>query len=76
MTKVTIRLQLAENVKKFIDIVSKFPCDVDLVSGRYIVDAKSVLGIFSLDLSQPIELHIYDEKCDHLVEQIRDFMEN
>ena len=39
--------------------ISKFDCDFDLVSGRYVIDAKSIMGIFSLDLSKPIDLNIH-----------------
>jgi len=39
------------------------------------VDAKSILGIFSLDLSRPITLDIYEDNCDSLLEEIRPFME-
>ena len=47
MRSVTIHLSLAENVKDFVNIVSKYPYDIDLRSGRHVVDAKSILGIFS-----------------------------
>lgn len=51
-----IKLNSVDKVKSFVNKVSKFDEDIDLVSGRYVVDAKSLLGIFSLDLSKPIEL--------------------
>ena len=46
-------------VKAFVNEISKFDCDFDLVSGRYVIDAKSIMGIFSLDLSKPIDLNIH-----------------
>ena len=52
MQKVDIRLTLAENVKRFVNIVNKYNFGMDLRSGRHVVDAKSILGIFSLDLSR------------------------
>ena len=56
MKSVNIKLSLAENVKSFVNIVNRYPYDVDLRAGRHVVDAKSILGIFSLDLSKPITL--------------------
>ena len=60
MKSVTIHLSLAENVKDFVNIVSKYPYDIDLRSGRHVVDAKSILGIFSLDLNKPITMEVYE----------------
>ena len=59
MRSANIKLSLTENVKTFVNIVSRYGYDVDLRSGRHCVDAKSLLGIFSLDLSKPIELNIH-----------------
>ena len=59
MKSVKILLSMAESVKKFVAIVSKYPYDIDLHSGRFVIDAKSLLGIFSLDLSKPIDLNIH-----------------
>lgn len=50
MKKVTVSLASINDVKSFVNIVSKYDFDVDLISGRYVVDAKSIMGIFSLDL--------------------------
>ena len=52
-------LSSINDVKDFVNIVSKYDFDVDLTSGRYVVDAKSIMGIFSLDLSKPIDLNIH-----------------
>lgn len=54
-------LSSINDVKDFVNIVSKYDFDVDLTSGRYVVDAKSIMGIFSLDLSKPINLNIHAE---------------
>jgi phosphotransferase system HPr-like phosphotransfer protein len=70
-----IRLSLVENVNKFVNVVSRYPFEMDLRAGRHVVDAKSILGIFSLDLSRPITLDIYSDDCDGLLEDIRPFME-
>jgi phosphotransferase system HPr-like phosphotransfer protein len=73
MKSVNIKLSLAENVKNFVNIVSRYGYDMDLRAGRHVVDAKSILGIFSLDLSHPITLEIYSDDCEDLLEQIKPF---
>ena len=75
MKSAMIRLSLVENVNKFVNIVARYPYEMDLRAGRHVVDAKSILGIFSLDLSRPITLDIYSDDCDGLLEDIRPFME-
>jgi len=69
-----IRLSLVENVNKFVNIVARYPFEMDLRAGRHVVDAKSILGIFSLDLSKPIVLEIYSDDCDDLMENIAPFL--
>ena len=59
MTTVSISLNSIEKVKSFVNEIAKFENDFDLISGRYIIDAKSIMGIFSLDLSQHITLKIH-----------------
>ena len=59
MNKVMVYLNSIDKVKSFVNTVSGFSCDFDLVSGRYVIDAKSIMGIFSLDLARPIELNIH-----------------
>ena len=61
MKTVTISLNSIDKVKAFVNDITKFDSDFDLVSGRYVIDAKSILGIFSLDLSKPIDLNIHSE---------------
>ena len=56
MKTVMIALNSISDVQTFVNIVSKCDFDIDLTSGRYVVDAKSIMGIFSLDLSKPIQL--------------------
>ncbi len=56
MKTVNIRLSSIQDVRNFVDVVTKHNVDVDLSSGRYVVDAKSIMGIFSLDLLNPITL--------------------
>ena len=74
MKSVNIKLSLAENVKSFVNIVCRHPYDVDLRAGRHVVDAKSILGIFSLDLSKPITLEVYSDHCDDLIEELKPFI--
>lgn len=66
MKTVQISLNSIDKVKSFVNAITQFEFDFDLVSGRYVIDAKSIMGIFSLDLSKPIELVIHAE--DHLDE--------
>ena len=66
MKTVQIYLNSIDKVKSFVNAITQFEFDFDLVSGRYVIDAKSIMGIFSLDLSKPIELVIHAE--DHLDE--------
>ena len=61
MTTVKICLNSIDKVKNFVNTVSGFDTDFDLVSGRYVIDAKSIMGIFSLDLSKPIDLNIHTD---------------
>ena len=61
MKKVTINLGSIDKVKSFVNDITKFDSDFDLVSGRYVIDAKSIMGIFSLELSKPIDLNIHSE---------------
>ncbi|WOO36663.1 MULTISPECIES: HPr family phosphocarrier protein [Clostridia] len=62
MKTVKISLNSIDKVKSFVNDVTKFDTDFDLVSGRYVIDAKSIMGIFSLDLSKPIDLNIHNEE--------------
>ena len=61
MKTLKISLNSIDKVKAFVNEISKFDCDFDLVSGRDVIDAKSIMGIFSLDLSKPINLNIHAE---------------
>ena len=61
MKTVKISLNSIDKVKSFVNDLTKFDTDFDLISGRYVIDAKSIMGIFSLDLSRPIDLNIHAE---------------
>ncbi|CDZ24507.1 hypothetical protein CCDG5_1393 [[Clostridium] cellulosi] len=74
MVSYKIMLNTINDVKNFVNIVSKYEFEVDLTSGRYVIDAKSIMGIFSLDLSKPIRL---DAQCDansKFIEEIKPFI--
>ncbi|MBR3421857.1 MAG: HPr family phosphocarrier protein [Ruminococcus sp.] len=74
MTKATVSLQAINDVKDFVNIVMKYDFDIDLVSGRYAVDAKSIMGIFSLDLSKPIELNAHTDDADKFMKDIAKYI--
>ena len=67
MKTVQISLNSIDKVKSFVNEISKFDFDFDLISGRYVIDAKSIMGIFSLDLSKPIDLAIHGESDEQVV---------
>ena len=73
MKKVTVSLASINDVKSFVNIVSKYDFDVDLISGRYVVDAKSIMGIFSLDLSKPSDVEVMTDDCDSFIDEIKPF---
>ena len=74
MKTVTINLGSIDKVKSFVNDITKFDSDFDLVSGRYVIDAKSIMGIFSLDLSKPIHLNIHgDEDNAEIMEVIKKY---
>ena len=73
MKSIQISLQMASSVKEFVSIVQKYAYDIDLRSERYVVDAKSILGIFSLDLSKPINVEIHSDTCDDLIAELKPF---
>ena len=75
MKTVHISLNSIDKVKAFVNEITKFDNDFDLVSGRYVIDAKSIMGIFSLDLSKPIELNIHSEKnADEILEGLAPYI--
>lgn len=74
MKTVEIKLSSIEDVRNFVNIVTKFDMDIDLMSGRYIVDAKSIMGIFSLDLLKPITLTCHSDNADALLAEIKPYI--
>lgn len=74
MRTCNIMLNTINDVKVFVNTVSKYDFDVDLISGRYAVDAKSIMGIFSLDLSKQIRMEVHSEDCAKFFEEIKPFI--
>lgn len=76
MKTVDISLNSIDKVKNFVNLINRFDYDFDLVSGRYVIDAKSIMGIFSLDLSKPIALNIYadDKDIDTILTELAPYL--
>ena len=75
MKTVKISLNSIDKVKSFVIDITKFDYDFDLVSGRYVIDAKSIMGIFSLDLSKPIDLNIHaDDNVDEIMTMLKPYL--
>ena len=76
MKTVQISLNSIDKVKSFVNAITQFNFDFDLISGRYVIDAKSIMGIFSLDLSKPIDLAIHagDANLDEIMQAIEPYI--
>jgi phosphotransferase system HPr-like phosphotransfer protein len=75
MTTVRVLLNTIDKVKSFVNTLAKYDYDFDLISGRYVIDAKSIMGIFSLDLSKPIDLNIHAAKdIDAILEALKPYL--
>ena len=75
MKNVMISLNSIGKVKSFVNTIAQFDYDFDLISGRYVIDAKSIMGIFSLDLSKPIDLTIHGETdADEILEALKPYI--
>ena len=61
MVELKVKIATIDDVKKFVTAVSKYDFDVDLISGRYAVDAKSIMGIFSIDLSKELVMKAHTD---------------
>lgn len=73
MKTFNLMLNSINDVKDFVNTVSKYDFDVDLTSGRYVVDAKSIMGIFSLNLSKPIKVEVHSDDCDAFLNEVERF---
>ena len=74
MKREQIMLKTINDVKAFVNSVAKYDLDVDLLSGRYAVDAKSIMGIFSLDLSKAITMEVHTDDCQDFLNEIKPFI--
>ena len=75
MKTVHISLNSIDKVKSFVNTISQYDFDFDLISGRYVIDAKSIMGIFSLDLSKPIDLNIHaDDNVDEIMAMLKPYL--
>ena len=77
MKTIQISLNSIDKVKAFVNDITKFDTDFDLVSGRYVIDAKSIMGIFSLDVSDPVEVVIHTEdtaRAEKLFKEVEDML--
>ncbi len=75
MKSISLLLNTTQSVKTFVNIISQYDFDMDLRCGRYVVDAKSILGIFSLDLNRPVVLEIHsDNDCEELLNKISKYI--
>ena len=76
MKSIMLRFKSVYDVKEFVGIVNDYHYDVDLNSGRYVVDAKSIMGIFSLDLMKPVKVEIHSDESDDLVARLAPYLFN
>lgn len=74
MIRKKILLNTIEKVKDFSAIVPKYDYDMDLATGRYVIDAKSILGIFSLNLFNELTLTIHADNADDLLKEIEKYI--
>ena len=75
MKTVQISLNSIDKVKSFVNAITQYEYNFDLISGRYVIDAKSIMGIFSLDLSKPIDLAIHtEEHLDEIMETLSPYL--
>lgn len=74
MSKMTVMFESPEDVKEFVNIVKDYPFDIDLERGRFIVDAKSLLGIMNLGMQNHITLKVHSDACEDLKKEIKQFI--
>ena len=69
-----IFLKSIVDIKNFVNIVNTYDFDIDLESGRYTIDAKSIMGIFSLDLSKPINMHVHSDDSQKIESDLQNYI--
>ncbi|MBQ7369788.1 MAG: HPr family phosphocarrier protein [Clostridia bacterium] len=73
MKSIQISLEIFSNIRKFTAITQDYPFEILLKSGKYVADAKSLLGVYALDLSKPLTVEIFSNDCDELLEKLKEF---
>ena len=74
MKKFDILLKTIVDVRNYVNIVNQYECKIDLISGRYTINGKSIMGIFTFNLNEPLKIQIHSESCDKLLDEIKGFM--
>ena len=72
--KINILLNEISKINRFVSVVNQFESDVDISKNRYLVNGKSIMGIYSLDLSEPVVVHIHNTNNEEL-EKFKEVME-
>lgn len=73
MKSIKISLEATQRVKEFVAITQAAECEIQVKCGKYVVDGKSILGIFSLDLTEPLTVEIFSDNCDELLAKLAKF---
>ncbi len=73
MYTTTIMLSSIEAVKKFVNITNRYDFPINLTTDKYKIDAKSIMGVFSLDLSKPVTVQVESENTGKLLEELKEF---
>lgn len=74
--KITINLNTVSEIKKFINVVSAFESDVDIISEHYVCDAKSIMAVFSYNLTKPVQVEIHsnnENEIEKFVNAMKEF---
>lgn len=74
MLKIPVEFRETDDMLKFVDIVNRFDCDIDLKYGSYLVDAKSLMGVLSLSRAKNIEMQIHSENCDDILNSVKTYI--
>ena len=76
MSSFPVQLTSVSDIKAFVDAASRLDCDVDVICGRYLVNGKSIMGLFSIDLSEPIrvEVHGSQAQCELFQQAVDRFL--
>lgn len=74
MLSLEVKLSSVDDIRDFVDRCCELDCEIDLAAGRYIVDAKSLLGVFSVDLTRNLELSVYSDDKDHVCSVLQPYL--